>query len=218
MFSLSLLSRFLKDREIVFCIVNGLQARRCGDLISAGAAYISPKLETVSGAHTASYSICTVPPCLGIKRPDHVDQPIPVLPRPRLSGAKPLLSTYTFSACAGTSFLLSRFLICVNGVRTTLCRSGERVGGYFNSFVCPFPDGCFGNKTSNRLKFMRYLRLFGGWTNWKKPRKFWDAPRRTTILPQKKQKSHASFGLFYFLWTITNLRILKNRKSSYRRV
>ena len=117
MFSVSFLSRFLKDREIVFCILNRLQASRLGDLILAGAPYISPKLETDSGAHTASYSICTVPSCLGVKQPGHIDQSIPLLPRPRLSGAKPLLHIYLLSL-RRYDFILSRFLICVNGERT----------------------------------------------------------------------------------------------------
>ena len=98
--------------------MNRLQERRSGNLISAGAAYISPKLEAEYGAHTASYSTGTEIPCLGVKRPGHVAQSLRLLPRPRLSGAIPLLSTYSFIEYTGTSLGLSCFLIYVNGERT----------------------------------------------------------------------------------------------------
>ena len=87
------------------------------NLISAGTAYISPKLEAESGAHTTSYSVGTVTPCLRLQQPGHVNHSFPLLPRPRLSRAQSLLSTCTFFGCAGTYLRLSRFLICVNGER-----------------------------------------------------------------------------------------------------
>jgi len=118
MFSVSLLSRFLKDRETEFYVVNRLQARRFGNLISAGTTYVSPKLEAESGARTASDSNGTATPCLRVQRPDHLAQSLRLLPRPRLSGTIPLLSTYAFFEYTGTSLRLSRFLIYVNGERT----------------------------------------------------------------------------------------------------